>query len=213
MLGPAGDGSVIFLCSIFNYSMALTKQEIWDAITPLVEAEGLALFDLVPSPGGHGAMQVFITTGHSRVRARSIEAAGESSPGAAKNGVGHKNGSALTVAEKSGVDVEDCARVSRRILELENIEEILPGAAELQVSSPGINRKLSRSEHFSAAVGERLKVTLRDQAGSKRSVRGLLQKFDGTTLWLQLDKDESPNTGEFCVALSQVDAARVDFVF
>ena len=185
--------------------MALTKQEIWEVIAPLVEAEGLSLFDLVPSPGGHGAMQVFIA---STPGSQALGLNGSRHAGANKQTQG-SNGT----TEKGGVGIEDCARVSRRILDLDNIEEILPGTAELQVSSPGINRKLSRPEHFSGAVGEHLKVTLLEQSGSKRSVRGLLQKFDGTSLWLHLDKGEMPSTEELCVALSQVDTARVDYVF
>lgn len=169
--------------------MALAKQEIWDLIAPLVEAEGLVLFDLIPSPGGFGSMQVFISSPYAAAKPNGEESA------------------------KGGVSVEDCARISRRILDMERIEEILPGAAELQVSSPGVNRKLSRPEHFSAAVGERLKVTLHDENGAKRSVRGFLQKFDGTSLWLLLDKSEKASTEQMCVELSQIDAARVDFVF
>ena len=183
--------------------MALTKQEIWEIIAPLVAAEGLVLFDLIPSPGGYGAMQVFITTDQPTKAAASGDT----------NGLNGSQTRVSDAASKTAVGIEDCARVSRRILDLDNIDEILPGAAELQVSSPGINRKLTRPEHFSGAIGERLKVTLLDQAGSKRSVRGLLQKFDGTSLWLQLDKSETPSAGELCVELSQVNAARVDFVF
>ncbi len=110
---------------------------------------------------------------------------------------------------KSGIiQVDDCALVSQRILDHPQIEEIVPGRCVLEVSSPGINRKLAMKEHFFGAIGERIKVKFKDTQGSKVIV-GPLQSFDGAAMEL---KDET--SGKICsVKFSDVSEARVDFLF
>ena len=114
-----------------------------------------------------------------------------------------------------GIGHAQCAAVSRKVCDLPQIEEIAPGDVSIEVSSPGINRKLTRPEHFAGAVGERVKITLLGvyQPGPeqrKRSVlRGLLRQVDEGRV--TLDDEE---TGEqVCLPRSEVKSIRVDFNF
>lgn len=117
-----------------------------------------------------------------------------------------------------GVDVEECASMSRRILAHPDVEDLLPGKCLLEVSSPGINRKLRLPWHFAGAVGERVKVTFvhtdtrcdtHREPTSKRTVTGVLTACDGK----RLEVEEEKSTQKWEIPLAEVSEARVDFLF
>jgi ribosome maturation factor RimP len=99
--------------------------------------------------------------------------------------MGGKPGSAtlrVFIYRAAGVTVEDCTRVSRRLSrELESQEEVQQMFA-IEVSSPGLDRKLNSREDFQRALGEVLKVTVTEEGGEERSVRGLLTEVDEGSL-------------------------------
>ena len=64
----------------------------------------------------------------------------------------------VIITSKDGVNLDKCAEISRLISPLLDIEEPLNGVYNLEVSSPGIERKLKKKEHFLASVGELVKV-------------------------------------------------------
>lgn len=64
----------------------------------------------------------------------------------------------IVVTSKDGVNLDKCAEISRLISPLLDIEEPMNGVYNLEVSSPGIERKLKKKEHFIASVGELVKV-------------------------------------------------------
>jgi ribosome maturation factor RimP len=64
----------------------------------------------------------------------------------------------VIITSKDGVNLDKCAEISRLISPLLDIEEPLNGVYNLEVSSPGIERKLKKKEHFIASVGELVKV-------------------------------------------------------
>jgi hypothetical protein len=69
----------------------------------------------------------------------------------------------VTGPNGAAIGVGECAKLSKRIIDLEDAEELMPGETLLEVSSPGINRRLRRPEHFARAVGERVKITVEHQ--------------------------------------------------
>lgn len=107
------------------------------------------------------------------------------------------------------ISVDDCARVSRRILDFEHVEELMPGNVTLEVSSPGINRRLRRDEQFARAVGERVKVSFTGSNQEPREVTGRLVATAERALQV-----EDERTSEVVhIALDQVRKARVDYLF
>ncbi len=69
------------------------------------------------------------------------------------------------------VSHEDCTKVSREVSALLDVHDVLPGAYNLEVSSPGVERPLKNSEHFQRFCGQRAKVRLRMDA--KQTWKGL----------------------------------------
>ena len=60
-----------------------------------------------------------------------------------------------------GVTIDDCAVVSRAVGPALEVEDVIPSAYTLEVSSPGINRPLVRPSHFALAAGMKVRVKTR----------------------------------------------------
>ena len=77
--------------------------------------------------------------------------------------------------KEGGPNVDDLSRVSRHLSDLLDTHDAVAGAYTLEVSSPGINRPLTRPEHFARFVGKRVRVRTRDRIDGRRSFLGILQ--------------------------------------
>ena len=116
---------------------------------------------------------------------------------------------AATGATEEGISVDDCARVSRRITALNRAEGLFGEDITLEVSSPGINRRLRLSQHFLGAIGEHIKVKATDSSNARRTYAGTLQGFDGKMLEVKMDDGAEL----LHIPLADVVDAHVDFVF
>ena len=93
------------------------------------------------------------------------------------------NGQTLRVYidAEAGVDVDDCAKVSRQLDAVLDVDDVIPGAYSLEVSSPGVDRPLFEEAHFAAQVGEEVRVRLLGGIDGRRNYKGrLLAAGDGT---------------------------------
>ncbi|MDR1911967.1 MAG: ribosome maturation factor RimP, partial [Helicobacteraceae bacterium] len=77
------------------------------------------------------------------------------------------------VDREGGVDVELCAKISRLLSPFFDVTPPIDGEYVLEVSSPGIERRLRTIEHFQGAIGEAIKVFLRDKTRIKGVLRGV----------------------------------------
>lgn len=84
-----------------------------------------------------------------------------------------------------GIDLSQCARAGRSVNFLMEEADMFSGEYVLEVSSPGVRRPLRLARHFEKVMNE--KIDLKVQQGSKsRRVRGVLLKFDGKQLQVEL---------------------------
>src|SRR5207247_10256016 len=90
---------------------------------------------------------------------------------------GHRGGKVLRlyIDKEGGPNVDDLSRVSHQLSDLLDSHDTVEGAYTLEVSSPGINRPLTRPEHFARFVGKRIRVRTRDMIDSRRSSLGMLE--------------------------------------
>jgi ribosome maturation factor RimP len=86
-----------------------------------------------------------------------------------------------------GVTVDDCAKVSRQLSAILDVEDPIPDHYTLEVSSPGLDRPLSKREHFEAVVGERVKLKTHNLVEGRRRFDGLLQAVDGDSVTVDVD--------------------------
>lgn len=64
----------------------------------------------------------------------------------------------IFICSKDGISLDKCAEVSRLISPILDIDEPMHGVYNLEVSSPGIERKLKKPRHFQASIGEKVRV-------------------------------------------------------
>jgi ribosome maturation factor RimP len=76
------------------------------------------------------------------------------------------------------VAVGDCADVSREIATHLDASDAISGPYRLEVSSPGLDRPLSREKDFSAACGREVRIETREPIDGQRRFRGKLLSFD-----------------------------------
>lgn len=108
----------------------------------------------------------------------------------------------IYITSKEGVTLDDCAKVSRILSPIFDVEPPLEGEYLLEVSSPGIERKLTKPEHYLASIGEKVKVKL----GNKEKIIATLEAFTENGIVLRLENQEKMN-----IALNDIEKARTYF--
>jgi ribosome maturation factor RimP len=86
----------------------------------------------------------------------------------------------------AGVTHEDCAKFSREFGTILDVEDVMPGAYTLEVSSPGLDRKLVKAADFARFTGSRVKLTTRQPVNNNRHFEGRLEKLEDGRLTLDL---------------------------
>ena len=89
-------------------------------------------------------------------------------------------------AEES-VSVEDCAHMSRELSAILDVEDVVPTAYTLEVSSPGLDRPLRRADDYRRFAGRMAKIVMRQRVDGQGFFRGKLGGLDGTDVLIEAD--------------------------
>ena len=81
----------------------------------------------------------------------------------------------VSIDREGGVNVDDCASVSREVSAYLEVEEIINHAYKLEVSSPGIERPLKKVEDFIRFSGRKARIKLKDPVDGQRVFIGLME--------------------------------------
>jgi ribosome maturation factor RimP len=93
----------------------------------------------------------------------------------------------IFIDKPSGVTHEDCANLSREVSTILDVEDAVPGGSYvLEVSSPGLDRKLVRPGDFERFQGSRIKLTTKEPVNGNRHFEGRLEHFEAGRLTLDL---------------------------
>jgi ribosome maturation factor RimP len=84
----------------------------------------------------------------------------------------------LDRAGGGGVSLDALTHVSRQLGDILDVHDAVPGSYHLEVSSPGINRRLRRPDHFRRYLGQKVRVRTVAAVGGRRSFVGVLQAVD-----------------------------------
>lgn len=90
----------------------------------------------------------------------------------------------------NGVTIEDCEAVSRRLGALMDVEDMIAGKYTLEVSSPGMDRRLFELSQYEESVGEQVSVRLEQPFEGRRKLVGVLQAVEGDEIVLRVEDDE-----------------------
>ena len=106
-------------------------------------------------------------------------------------------------ADRRSVSVDDCAEVSRTVSALLDVEELIAGSYTLEVSSPGIDRPLTRPEHFVRFAGFEAKVETRMPLDGRKKFTGRLLGLEGERVRIATAE------GEVALPLADVQRAKL----
>ena len=102
-----------------------------------------------------------------------------------------------------GIGVEDCEKVSRELSALLDVEDPIPIAYSLEVSSPGLDRILRTPAHYARFAGERVHVELKLPRDGRRRYTGRMTRVDGEEIELNVDGEP------VSIRLSEIGKARL----
>ncbi len=122
------------------------------------EAHGLQLFKIEPAVRGRWIVRVY------------VERPGDFEPDPGE-----------------GVEVDECAEVSRYLEAYLDAEEGIPENYVLEVSSPGLERPLASLDELERAVGNRVQLVTREQIDGQNKVIGTLEALEGDVLDIEVD--------------------------
>jgi ribosome maturation factor RimP len=94
----------------------------------------------------------------------------------------------IFIDRPQGVGISDCERVSREVSALMDVEDPIPSAYSLEVSSPGDDRVLRTPAHFERFKGSRVLVELVAPRAGRRRYTGVLQEVSATAVALEVDR-------------------------
>ena len=109
----------------------------------------------------------------------------------------------LFIDGEAGVTLDDCAQVSREVSSVLDVEDPIPSAYTLEVSSPGFDRVLRTQAHFGRFVGSRVFVELKEPRDGRRRYTGTLLTVDEAGIALEVDREQ------VTVAFAEIGKARL----
>lgn len=145
------------------------RERLMGMVEPLVEGLGYELVDIEYVAGrSHATLRVYIDWPGGQPPADLAEGDEEN-------------------RSFEGIGVDDCERVSRELSALLDVEDPIPMAYSLEVSSPGLDRILRTQAHFERFVGERVHVELKLPRDGRRRYTGRMTRAGDGEIELNVD--------------------------
>jgi ribosome maturation factor RimP len=92
----------------------------------------------------------------------------------------------IWIDKPEGITHADCELVSQQVGTILDVEDVVPGGRyTLEVSSPGIERKLLRPRDYERFQGKKVKIALRDPIEGRRHWEGVLANFENSLVTLE----------------------------
>lgn len=96
----------------------------------------------------------------------------------------------IYIDAEQGVGVSDCAKVSRQVSSVFDVEDPITGEYTLEVSSPGMDRPLFNLEQFAQYKGHQVKLRLRIPFEGRRKFSGILNGVEENDVIMVVDEHE-----------------------
>ena len=107
----------------------------------------------------------------------------------------------------TSVTIDDCAKISREVSALLDVEDVIEKRYNLEVSSPGLNRPLRKAKDFVRFAGKEIKLKTTIPINGRGNYRGELLGMDGNDILMKVDGVE------YRIPLDALAKARIDFKF
>lgn len=164
--------------------MSKTRLQMVALLEPAVEALGYELVDLEVNLGGRrGFLRLFI----DRLGAVEQPANEETADG----------------IRSDGIRLEDCETVSRQVSAVLDADDPLRQDYALEVSSPGLDRKLIKPAHFDRFAGQAVEGRFREMKDGRRRFAGVLVRRNGTEVTMRVEN------ADLTVSIEDLDVIRL----
>jgi ribosome maturation factor RimP len=159
------------------------RDQLIELLEPTVEGLGYELADLEVQVGGENALlRLYID--HLDVEKADAD-------------------TKVEAASEKIIGIEDCETVSRQVSALLDVEDPIPGDYNLEVSSPGLSRRLVKAQHFERFAGNNVKVKLKRLLDGRRNFKAELVGIENDNVLLK------EGELDFSIPLQEIDTARV----
>jgi ribosome maturation factor RimP len=113
----------------------------------------------------------------------------------------------IYIDHADGVNVENCALVSREVSAILDVEDPIQAEYSLEVSSPGLDRPLFTPAHYAAVIGQKVEVKLAIPQDGRRKFKGMLTAIEDDMLIVEVDGKP------YRLLMDNIDKANVVAVF
>jgi ribosome maturation factor RimP len=114
----------------------------------------------------------------------------------------------IFIDKPGGVNLGDCERVSNQVGTVLDVEDLIPNAYTLEVSSPGIERGLYKPADYERFAGSRVKIRTASPIDGQRNFRGKLLGVTGDIISLEADL-----AGHIDIPFDQIAKANIEYEF
>ncbi len=93
----------------------------------------------------------------------------------------------IYIDKEGGVSLNDCVLVTKEISPILDVEDPIENSYVLEVSSPGLNRPLTKEKHFLWAIGKKVKIRTEEPVEGRKNFTGLLEDYKDGTAYVNVD--------------------------
>jgi ribosome maturation factor RimP len=133
----------------------------------------------------------------------AVEETGKSLLGVEYISAGNNSVLRLFIDHENGINVDDCAEVSRQVGAILDVEDPISSEYSLEVSSPGVDKPLFEMAHFQSVIGETINVKSSMPLNGRRKFKGTLVAIEKETLIVEVDGTD------YEIVISNVDKANL----
>ena len=112
----------------------------------------------------------------------------------------------IFIDKPGGVTHRDCELISHQVGAILDVEDLIPASYTLEVSSPGVERRLTRPADYDRFAGRKVRLRLKQPLGAQRHLVGRLDGLENGVLTLTLASGE-------CASVEYDDVERANLVF
>ncbi len=110
----------------------------------------------------------------------------------------------ITIDKEEGIDIEDCEKMHRAIDPVLDEADPIEVSYRLEVSSPGVERTISRPEHYTACIGEKVEAKLYAPLNGQKKLIGILAAADEKTFTLETEIESIVIEKSACAKLATI---------
>jgi ribosome maturation factor RimP len=97
----------------------------------------------------------------------------------------------IAIDKPDGVTHGDCELVSQQVGTILDVEDLVPGHYTLEVSSPGVERKLIKPQDYERFQGRKARISLRDAVDGRKNWEGILAGFADGAVMMEIEPGQT----------------------